>query len=333
MLKPMSQNWDGGRVFEAMVGRSRARLMCGFVVLSVSVACSDESDPDSLPAPVTSGMTSGTANQGPSGTVSSASGAPVNTAVDPATPALTSSGGLAATSTAGAASSSVAAQPDGSMTTSMSAAPSSSRPRPFGSSTSGMGGPGGEPMTPDAAMSSSLDPDASTPPMSEGETGKLIGITAQHNYYREMVDPSMPLPSLTWDSEIAALAQEWADVLAEDCAFEHSMRPGLGENLAKFGTSASSGPTATGADAVDLWYSEIECYAYGTFGIPGREGTQMCTSECDEYGGCGHYTQLVWRETLRIGCGVSSCTSNGTHWDTYVCNYDPPGNYLGEYPY
>ncbi|HEX2730881.1 MAG TPA: CAP domain-containing protein [Polyangiaceae bacterium] len=161
-----------------------------------------------------------------------------------------------------------------------------------------------------------------------GETGKLIGITDAHNQKRMEVDADPPLPPLEWDDSIAALAQEWADHLAETCGFEHSHRDGLGENLAEFGTSQEGQNASTGADAVDGWYSEIECYTYGKF-----MDTDECTSDCDQYGGCGHYTQVVWRESQRVGCGVASCFDGRFYMDIYVCNYDPPGNFIGELPY
>jgi hypothetical protein len=41
-------------------------------------------------------------------------------------------------------------------------------------------------------------------------------------------------------------------------------------------------------------------------------------------------TQVVWRESVRLGCGTASCNDGGVIW---VCNYDPPGNYLGNMPY
>ena len=44
---------------------------------------------------------------------------------------------------------------------------------------------------------------------------------------------------------------------------------------------------------------------------------------------CGHYTQVVWANTLSVGCGVAVCPT-GT---IVVCNYAPPGNYVGEKPY
>ncbi|KAJ6759314.1 hypothetical protein OIU74_025899 [Salix koriyanagi] len=46
---------------------------------------------------------------------------------------------------------------------------------------------------------------------------------------------------------------------------------------------------------------------------------------------CGHYTQIVWRETKRIGCARVDCF--GGRGVFMTCNYDPPGNYIGEKPY
>jgi PadR family transcriptional regulator len=46
-------------------------------------------------------------------------------------------------------------------------------------------------------------------------------------------------------------------------------------------------------------------------------------------GVCGHYTQIVWSNTREVGCGVAR-DSNREVW---VCNYNPPGNWIGERPY
>ena len=46
-------------------------------------------------------------------------------------------------------------------------------------------------------------------------------------------------------------------------------------------------------------------------------------------GVCGHYTQIVWRKSQRLGCGMASCGDT----EVWVCNYDPPGNFLGQRPY
>ncbi len=40
----------------------------------------------------------------------------------------------------------------------------------------------------------------------------------------------------------------------------------------------------------------------------------------------GHFTQMVWRSTQRIGCGVQPRCSGGNF---LVCHYDPPGGWPG----
>lgn len=114
-------------------------------------------------------------------------------------------------------------------------------------------------------------------------------------------------PPLTWSTELAAEATAWANQLAANgCAFQHSQSD-HGENLAA-GTSG-----ALDADAVvALWAREEEKYDYK------RPGFSMKT---------GHFTQVVWKDTLAVGCGVATCAGR----DTWVCNYDPPGNVEGDF--
>ena len=45
---------------------------------------------------------------------------------------------------------------------------------------------------------------------------------------------------------------------------------------------------------------------------------------------CGHYTQVVWRNSVNLGCGRVQC-ANG--WAYVICSYDPPGNVNGGSPY
>lgn len=156
------------------------------------------------------------------------------------------------------------------------------------------------------------------------EEGRLEGIVAAHNAVRNrIVDPEpMPeLPPMRWSEKLAATATCWARELASrDCELVHSSSP-YGENLAFF-----SGSTPDAETVVQRWVStERACYTFGTF-----MGDDNCTSACDDSGGCGHYTQVVWRDSRRVGCGVASC---GDDREVWVCNYDPPGNVVGQQPY
>lgn len=125
-----------------------------------------------------------------------------------------------------------------------------------------------------------------------------------HNQARQAVS----VGPVQWDARLAAYAQSYADRLRVDCRLVHSGGP-YGENLAM-----GSGDLS-GVRAVNLWVSEKANYYYPT-------------NTCN--GVCGHYTQVVWRKSVRIGCGKARCDNGGT---IISCNYDPRGNYVNEKPY
>jgi pathogenesis-related protein 1 len=84
----------------------------------------------------------------------------------------------------------------------------------------------------------------------------------------------------------------------------------VGENI--FGSTGS----ATPAGAVSNWMAEASQYDYNTSPI----------------GTAGHYTQVVWRASVRIGCAIVDCP-NVTFHDTVLCDYAPGGNIDGQKPY
>src|SRR5678810_404560 len=104
-------------------------------------------------------------------------------------------------------------------------------------------------------------------------------------------------------------AQPWAASLAaHGCAFEHNPRTQHGENLSYFRPEGA----LSQEDIADQWYREIDRY---DFRHPGFSFE------------AGHFTQLVWAGTQRLGCSSARC-GGGELW---VCNYDPPGNVEGEF--
>lgn len=186
--------------------------------------------------------------------------------------------------------------------------------------------------TPDAAASTddaySPPPDAfSAPPdafnAGAGETGRMVGMTEAHNRFRRMATTDTPIPELVWDADLAAVAQAYSEQLAANgCGLMHSSN-GYGENL-----YWQRGLSISAADVVASWHEEIDCYTYGPF-MRGDACNASCIAAMSS-SGCGHYTQVVWRDTRRLGCGMATCSSGAEIW---TCNYDPPGNYLGETPY
>jgi len=114
-------------------------------------------------------------------------------------------------------------------------------------------------------------------------------------------------PPLEWSPELAATAEGWANELASrGCPLAHS-QSSLGENL-----YAATAGAFTAADAVRVWVAERDAYDFD------RGGFSMET---------GHFTQVVWKGTERVGCATLEC--NGL--DLWVCNYDPAGNVRGGY--
>ncbi|MEO6603578.1 MAG: CAP domain-containing protein [Polyangiaceae bacterium] len=168
-----------------------------------------------------------------------------------------------------------------------------------------------------------------------GEMGRLVGITAAHNAVRSSVDSTPPLPPLVWSDELAQYAQQWADELAAtSCSSPHHRSSqelqtvNYGENLAAF-ISSSGGSTAQ--QAVNAWAAEKTCYTFGALTTTDKCDTACYTGLHSD--GCGHYTQIVWRASKEVGCGVASCPNGGGQEDIWICNYSPPGNFIGRTPY
>ncbi|KAK9705806.1 hypothetical protein RND81_07G083200 [Saponaria officinalis] len=95
------------------------------------------------------------------------------------------------------------------------------------------------------------------------------------------------LPLLAWDQKLAGYAQWWANQRRGDCALKHSNGP-YGENIF-WGSYAGYTPEF----AVQNWVIERKWYNY-------------YSNSCGYGEDCGHYTQIVWRNTRRVGCAKMS---------------------------
>jgi uncharacterized protein YkwD len=139
----------------------------------------------------------------------------------------------------------------------------------------------------------------------EGLTGELAQeMLSLHNAIRA----EAKLPQLQWSNMLAEYSQKWADTLLAENRSSHNPDSPYGENIFIVGVGSTPSP------AIKQWASESGDYSYQT---------NSCKSNC------GHYTQLIWRATLKVGCAVA----RGERREIWVCSYDPPGNYRGEWPY
>ncbi|XP_057430872.1 pathogenesis-related protein 1-like [Lotus japonicus] len=116
---------------------------------------------------------------------------------------------------------------------------------------------------------------------------------------------------LVWDQNLANYGKNYLNRFRGSCEMEHSQGGPYTENL------AWGFPDLTGTAAVDMWVNEWPHYDYNSNSCIGGE--------------CRHYTQVVWRDTLRVGCAKVRCDNNrGT---LISCTYDPKGNYIGQRPF
>ena len=120
---------------------------------------------------------------------------------------------------------------------------------------------------------------------------------------------------LAWDETLAAQARGYAGELARLGRLQHSprsQRRGQGENL-WLGSRRAYVPEAM----IASWASERRFFRRGIF---------PAVSQTGNWRDVGHYTQIVWPGTTRVGCGLAS----SVRWDVLVCRYSPAGNRDGQ---
>jgi hypothetical protein len=156
-----------------------------------------------------------------------------------------------------------------------------------------------------------------TGPLLTGAVGTTTNwqdrLLAAHNRERSDVG----VPALDWDEDLAASARNWADHLAATGAFYHAPERTIdpeGENLWA-GTRGAYSIEAM----VDAWAREERVFKMGRFPDNGTTG---------KVADVGHYTQLIWRNTGKVGCAIAA----GSKEEFLVCRYSTAGNYRGDMP-
>ena len=131
-----------------------------------------------------------------------------------------------------------------------------------------------------------------------------------HNFYRSFheADP------LDRSSEIEKMAQKYSEYVISHA--DYNFLTGHSENTykgSKLGENIYLGKKDEFicGNAIDSWYLEKENYSKNS----------------KNYELAEHFTQVVWKDTKLLGCGLS-CNDDNCF---VVCNYYPAGNVLNEY--
>ncbi|XP_074554786.1 glioma pathogenesis-related protein 1 [Halichoeres trimaculatus] len=146
----------------------------------------------------------------------------------------------------------------------------------------------------------------------------------EHNRARSSVNPpASNMQHMTWDKDLAITARKWAS----NCLFEHNPSrahpkfTSVGENI----WTGYPPSIFEATSAIKSWDDEKQHYNYSS---------QACSKMC------GHYTQVVWASSNKVGCAANLCPGGvkesgfGTKEGViFVCNYAPAGNVNRRKPY
>ncbi|XP_017772831.1 PREDICTED: uncharacterized protein LOC108559950 isoform X2 [Nicrophorus vespilloides] len=124
-----------------------------------------------------------------------------------------------------------------------------------------------------------------------------------HNKYRA----KHGVPPLQLDNELSRYSDEWAKICADRSTLEHRKNNQYGENIYSLHTQDTN---IKGSVPVDSWYTEKNKFGFG------KEPKNL---------EAGHFTQIIWKTTERLGVGVA-IKPGGIY---VVCNYSPAGNFVG----
>ncbi|XP_065156530.1 CRISP/Allergen/PR-1-like [Atheta coriaria] len=158
--------------------------------------------------------------------------------------------------------------------------------------------------------------------------GKKVAVSEHNKYRRAIMDGKVPgqpkgknILTMTYDDELGKKGQlvsktcKMQHVIASDNRWRH-----VGQNLFISWNSVKS-CDQNWAEAIRYWYTEYKLYKY-----PNRPSAAT-----------GHYTQLVWHDSSKIGCDFicfyDSTKPQYPYARLYTCNYGPGGNIIGLAPY
>ncbi|CAD0113277.1 unnamed protein product [Aureobasidium uvarum] len=138
-------------------------------------------------------------------------------------------------------------------------------------------------------------------------------VLVSHNVHRANHSAS----NIVWDNALASTAAK----IASTCVYAHNTTTdggGYGQNIA-------AGLAADNITAVitELFYNGEVGYFKNLYG--------QAQPDMSNFGSWGHFSQIVWKGTSKVGCATQYCPKGlanvGPYTPPYftVCNYGPPG--------
>lgn len=136
-------------------------------------------------------------------------------------------------------------------------------------------------------------------------------------------EPAANMLSMSYNSMLANVAQGWAN----QCKWEHGglvdcNGNNVGQNL-YVSSNPAAFPVLNLTNVIVSWNNE-------------RNDWNFQTATCKTGAICGHWTALVAARSWEVGCAYANCpTMNvaGAIWKNalyVVCDYNPPGNVVGD---
>lgn len=152
-------------------------------------------------------------------------------------------------------------------------------------------------------------------------------VLASHNAIRK----TLGIPPLSWSTNLEALSADWVNYLVSDAGCVVRRRGiiglpvhknGIGENFQlhepqRWDDGRVEVADIDENDVVVAWAKQALDYDYKT-------------NSCASNKNCEDFKQVVWKDSQVMGCAAASCPNMQQIW---VCNYDPPGNFIGQKPY
>ncbi|XP_064624489.1 proprotein convertase subtilisin/kexin type 5-like [Lineus longissimus] len=140
-----------------------------------------------------------------------------------------------------------------------------------------------------------------------------------HNFMRHKVaqgrqhhqPPATYMIAMEWDDNLEAHAQQWADECIPEHAHAEKRRfPVYGEE----GESLSGGELMAIKNGFErafiTWFEE-------------EDHSEFIANLCKGLPACGHYKQIIWGNSTRIGCGFNRCPGKAP---TIFCRFAPGAN-------